>query len=159
VVIRSASSAGQLLAAGALFACDPALAVYTARVAELVERVRTHGPDDERDVLLAVDAADGRVLGAAAFGLTAGARGAGALHGVAVSPDARRRGAGRRLVQAVEDALARRGARLVAAEVAADPCLDAYHALLGVCGFAEETRVDDYYRDGVPLVVRCRRLE
>jgi predicted GNAT superfamily acetyltransferase len=66
---------------------------------------------------------------------------------------------GRRLVQAVEDALHARGARLVAAEVAADPPLHACHTLLAACGFTEEARVDDYYRDGVPLVVWCRRLE
>jgi ribosomal protein S18 acetylase RimI-like enzyme len=158
VTIRSASSAEQLLAAGALVACEPALAAYGARVAELVERVRTHGANDECDVLLALDGDAGRVLGAAAFGLTAGARGAGALHGVAVSSDARRRGVGRRLVHAAEQALHARGARLLVAEVAADPRLHACHALLVACGFAEEARVDDYFRDGVPLVVWCRRL-
>jgi ribosomal protein S18 acetylase RimI-like enzyme len=157
VVVRSAPSAEQLLAAGALLAREPDLAAYGARVAELVERVRTHGADDECDVLLALDQ-DERVIGAAAFGLTAGARGAGALHGVAVSSDARRRGVGRRLVHAAEQALHARGARLLVAEVAADPRLHACHALLVACGFAEEARVDDYFRDGVPLVVWCRRL-
>ena len=157
VTVHGAPTAEHLRAAGALFACEPPLGRYTARVLELVERARVHGTSDECGVLVATDPQGGDVLGAATFGLTAGARGAGALHGVMVAERARRSGVGRRLVAAVADSLRTRDARFLAAEVAADPRLDAYHALLAACGFVEEARVDGYFSDDVALVIWCRR--
>jgi ribosomal protein S18 acetylase RimI-like enzyme len=43
--------------------------------------------------------------------------------------------------------------RVIFAEVPADPYLVRYRALLIAHGFMEESRIDDYYRDGVPQII------
>ena len=93
------------------------------------------------------------IIGVVVFGQVAGTIGAGKLHLVAVSTEARLKGAATELVRAALADLAARGARLVVAELADDPIFRPVRALLRRCGFVEEARIDDYYRDGVALIV------
>lgn len=96
--------------------------------------------------------------GVVVFGDVAGTAGTTRLHLVVVAPDARLAGVGRALVSAAGDALARTGGRLLMAEVPDDLTLAAAHGFLPRCGFVEEARVPDFYRDGVALVFLRRRL-
>ena len=99
---------------------------------------------------------DRTVVGVVLFGEIAGAVGAGRLHLIAVAPASRRSGIGERLCTAAVAALTSRGARFVIAEVPDEPLLHGGQALLAGCGFGEEARVADYYRDGVAMIVMRR---
>ena len=89
--------------------------------------------------------------GIALYGETAGAIGAGRLYLVAVTAGARYRGVGTTLVESAITDLARAGARFVLVEFPDDPSLAPGRALLTRAGFREESRVPDYFRDGVAL--------
>jgi len=102
---------------------------------------------------------DGEVEGVVVFGLFGGANGAGRLHFVLVYNEARRSGAARALVDAAIEALAAQHARFVLAELPDDPdALPGAREFLRSLGFAEESRVDDYLRDGIALSFMRREL-
>ncbi len=96
---------------------------------------------------------DAEVVGLGVYGMVAGAVRTGMLYGVLVAPRSRRAGIGFRIVFHVTTELASVAARTVFAEVPGDPYLVRYRALLISYGFVEESRIDDYYRDGVPQIV------
>jgi ribosomal protein S18 acetylase RimI-like enzyme len=115
---------------------------------------------DESDEALGYVAADGDlVIGLALYGLVAGAQGAGRLILVAVTAGARLRGVGAQLVDAAVADLGRRGARFAGVEFPADPVLRPGLTLLMRSGFREESRVADFFRDGVDLVFLRRKIE
>ena len=101
---------------------------------------------------------DGRVVGAAVVGFVAGAEGAAKMHGMAVAPDAQRRGIARALIEAFVDELRKRGARFVLVEFPDAPELAGGRTLLQHAKFAEESRVKDYFRDGIALVFLRRDI-
>jgi ribosomal protein S18 acetylase RimI-like enzyme len=109
------------------------------------------GESDETRGLVAVRGTE--VLGAALYGDVAGAAGAGKVHAVVVARHARRQGVGTQLCAAVAAALRARGSRLVVAELPDDEVVAPLRALLTHVGFGEESRVSDFYRDGVALLV------
>ena len=98
------------------------------------------------------------LLGVAVFGEVSGTIGTARLHLVAVAPRARRTGVARQLVNAVAAQLAGDGSRLLMVELPDDPGLRPARDFLLRSGFEEESRVPDYYRDGVALVFLRRRL-
>ena len=101
---------------------------------------------------LAVVAVEGEALvGLALYGLVAGTRGAAKLHFTAGTST-------RQLLDEVATDLRRRGARLLVAELPADPAVRAWRGALEACGFAIEGRVADYHRDGVDLLLLRREL-
>lgn len=114
------------------------------------------GEDDELRGIVAER--DGEIVGVAVYGRVAGAVGAAKLHLLAVTAAARLRGVGRRLCDTAVDELARDGARLVVAELPEIPGLLAGRELLGRCGWEVEGRVDDFFADGVPLLLMRRRI-
>jgi ribosomal protein S18 acetylase RimI-like enzyme len=73
------------------------------------------------------------------------------MHGMAVAADSRRHGIARMLIDAFVADLARRGARCVLVEFPDAEELAVGRTLLQHCGFAEESRVPDYFRDGIGL--------
>jgi ribosomal protein S18 acetylase RimI-like enzyme len=112
--------------------------------------------------------ADGRALagmsgddidGIVVFGIFGGTSGAGRLHFVAVEHHARRAGVGRALVDAAIDALRTENARFVLAELPDDPhALPDAHRFLHALGFTQESRVEDFYREGIALAFLRREL-
>jgi ribosomal protein S18 acetylase RimI-like enzyme len=96
---------------------------------------------------------EGELVGFAVYGMIAGAVGTGALYSVLVAPRSRRAGIGHRLLSHAASDLSTLGARIMFAEVPGDPYLVRYRALLLAHGFFEETRIDDYYRDGTPQII------
>jgi len=101
---------------------------------------------------------DGLLVGVAVFGLVAGAEGAAKMHGMAVAPDAQRHGIARALIEAFVDELQRRGARFVLVEFPDAQELASGRTLLQHAKFVEESRVKDYFRDGIALVFLRRDL-
>jgi ribosomal protein S18 acetylase RimI-like enzyme len=73
------------------------------------------------------------------------------MHAMAVSPDSRRHGLARQLVDTFVADLTARAARLVLVEFPDAPDLSVGRALLEQCGFREHSRVPDYFRDGIAL--------
>jgi ribosomal protein S18 acetylase RimI-like enzyme len=112
--------------------------------------------------------ADGRALasmagedieGVIVFGIFGGTMGAGRLHFVVVESRRQRDGVARALVNAAIESLASSGARFVLAELPEDPrALAGAREFLDALGFAEESHVEDFYRDGVALVFMRREL-
>lgn len=102
--------------------------------------------------------ATGRTVGVAIYGEVAGALGAGRMHGMAVEADSQRHGIARMLIEALSADLTDRGARflLVAFPDAAD--LASGRTLLLQCRFVEESRVPDFFLDGVALAFLRREL-
>lgn len=96
---------------------------------------------------------EGELVGFAVYGKVAGALGTGSVHSVLVAPRSRRAGIGRRLLEHAIGDLVAGGARVVFAEVPGDPYLVRYRALLISYGFLEETRIEDYYRDGISQII------
>jgi ribosomal protein S18 acetylase RimI-like enzyme len=112
---------------------------------------------------------DGRALarmsgdeieGVIVFGIFGGTSGAGRLHFVIVESRARRVGAARALVDAAIDVLRADNARFVLAELPDDPHdLPDACAFLHALGFVQESRVEDFYRDGIALSFLRRELD
>ncbi len=102
---------------------------------------------------------DGEVLGFALFGEVAGAIGTARMHFVSVTASARLHAIGIGLCEAAVADLVSKGARLVVAEIPDEPLLLPGRALLARCGFAENARVPDYFREGTDLVVLLRGIQ
>lgn len=113
------------------------------------------GEDEESSGLLLVR--EREILGLILFGWVAGALGTAKVHFIAVTAAARLRGLGTHLFAAALETLRAAQARMLIAEVPDDPVLRTGVALLERCGFVEEGRVADFYRDGVDL--RLLRLD
>lgn len=114
------------------------------------------GASDEHRAIVALH--DGGVVGLIVFGETAGALGAGRISLVAVDASARDRGVAAQLVAAVCDDLAASGARFAMMELPGEPGFAPVHRLAVRMGFREQGRIDDYLRDGVPLILLRRDL-
>ena len=99
-----------------------------------------------------------RLAGVAVYGEVAGAVGAGKMHGMAVASDSQRLGVARSLIDAFVADLERRGARFIIVEFPDAPELAAGRTLLLQCKFAEESRVGDFFLDGVALSFLRRNL-
>ena len=144
-----------LPAARALFAAELARHPYAERPLELLDAVAAGSAEYRADVMLDGD----RVAGAVAYGLVAGASGAGAVYGVCATPTVRRRGMGARLVAHALGELRTLGARRAFAEVPDDPAaLGDVLGLMRAAGFAEEARVPDLVRDGVAMLILRRNI-
>jgi ribosomal protein S18 acetylase RimI-like enzyme len=111
---------------------------------------------DEHQALVASHA--GALVGLMVYGETAGARGAGRIHFVAVDASARRRGVAMQLVRAACARLGERGGRLAMLELPADVRFASIRRLAERAGFREEGRIDDYVRDGRAFVLLRRDL-
>jgi len=135
-------------AARALFAASLAGLPY-AEAPLAVLQLAAGGASDEARGLIAWS--DGALIGVALYGEVAGASGAGKLHVVAIATEARRRGVATRLCGAAITELRARGARFVLGEVPDDARIAPARGVLLRCGFTEESRVPDFYEDGVAL--------
>jgi ribosomal protein S18 acetylase RimI-like enzyme len=149
-------AAGDERAARALFTQAFGNTLYAAAPRFALARALSADAPAESTAMVAER--EGRVVGVAVFGLVAGAEGAGKMHGMAVAPEAQRHGIARMLIEAFVEELARRGARFVLVEFPDAPELANGRTLLQQAKFAEESRVLDYFRDGIALVFLRRDL-
>jgi ribosomal protein S18 acetylase RimI-like enzyme len=85
------------------------------------------------------------------FGELAGTNGAAKMHGMAVAPDSRRHGIARVLIDTFVADLTQHGARFVLVEFPDAEEMAVGRTLLEHCRFHEESRVPDYFRDGIAL--------
>ncbi len=139
-----------LAAAFALLQFEQAKNPWVGRLPELL----TASIDDPaRDYRSWVVIRDGELIGFGICGMVAGAPGTGMIYSVLVAPRSRRAGIGQRLLFHMSTALVNLGAQVIFAELPADPCIMRYRALLISHGFMEESRIEDYYRDGVPQII------
>jgi ribosomal protein S18 acetylase RimI-like enzyme len=93
-----------------------------------------------------------RIQGVIVFGFFGGASGAGRMQLIVVERDARRAGVGAALVREALAALRDEGARFVLVELPDDlRVLPGAREFLESFGFREESRVDDFFRDGLAL--------
>lgn len=121
---------------------------------QLTQAVRK--PKGEQMACVAVR--EGEIVGFGVYGIVAGTVGTGMIHAILVAPRSRRAGIGLRILEYATADLASRRMRVIFAEMPADPYLVRYRALLLSYGFLEETRIDDYYRDGISQIVSRRDL-
>jgi ribosomal protein S18 acetylase RimI-like enzyme len=120
------------------------------RIPEILEdAVRRPG----HEYLACVAERDGELVGFGVYGMVSGAIGTAIISAILVAPRSRRAGIGQRILEYAAADLASRRMRVIFAEVPGDTSLLRYRALLISFGFVEETRIDDYYRDGVPQIV------
>lgn len=101
---------------------------------------------------------NGRPKGYACFGKRPLADGVYDLYWIVVDPDERRRGVGKRLIEAVEAAVKASNGRMLIAETSG---LDANMTVRDFYirgGFKEEARIKDFYRTGDDIVIYARRF-
>jgi ribosomal protein S18 acetylase RimI-like enzyme len=139
-----------LAAALALLAWELEKNPWLDRLPELL-RAAVDAPQGEYRACVAER--DGEVVGFGVYGLVAGSVGTGIIYGVLVGARSRRAGIGHRIIVHIAQDLAHAGARMIVSEIPGDAAVMKYRALLISYGFLEETRIDDYYRDGVPQII------
>jgi ribosomal protein S18 acetylase RimI-like enzyme len=105
------------------------------------------------EYLACVAERDGELVGFGLYGFVSGAIGTGIVYAVLVAPRSRRAGIGQRILEFATADLKSRRMRVIFAEIPADAHLFRYRALLISYGFVEETRIEDYYRDGVSQII------
>lgn len=80
------------------------------------------------------------------------------LASFAVRRGLRGRGIGRRLIEAVEEELKKRGARLVFAETTPSPYCQETRAFYEAVGYTCMAEIPDFWQDGDPLALYGKRL-
>jgi ribosomal protein S18 acetylase RimI-like enzyme len=132
-----------------------ALVLGTIGVTPYVDRVldiakASNGSDSENHGL--ITERDGTVAALALFGPVAGAEGVWHLSTLLLAPRIEVRDVGGALLDAVTAYVRQRKARVLIAELPADPAIGSSLSLLRARGFRQEARIPDFFRDGVPLL-------
>ncbi|GAB4543345.1 MAG: hypothetical protein Fur002_15200 [Anaerolineales bacterium] len=99
-----------------------------------------------------------RILGFACYGPRDLASGVFDLYWIAVSPEARRGGIGRRLLQASENAAREKGGRMIIAETSGTPQYAPTRKFYLDMGYAQEAAIKDFYSVGDDLAIFIKRL-
>jgi hypothetical protein len=128
---------------------------YVDRAMEILS-LAERGHDPEHRAL--VIARDGTVAGLVLFGTIAGTVGGAKVHIAMLAPGVNVADVGARLLDAVAVAAREGSSRFLVAEMPDDPALGRSIELLRACGFSEESRVPDFFRDGVALSFLRRDL-
>ena len=100
----------------------------------------------------------GQVLGYACYGPRALTDRTYDLYWIAVSPDARRGGVGRRLLVATEEAIRKVGGRLLIVETSGLPEYTSTRAFYLSTGYTLEATLKDFYAEGDDLVIFTKHL-
>jgi ribosomal protein S18 acetylase RimI-like enzyme len=126
-------------------------------VDELWEEYQSQGPEKCGYYFL-VDKENDRVLGYSCYGPRALTDRTYDLYWIAVDPNPRGGGVGRRLLTATEEAIHTLGGRLLIVETSGmdkyEPTRGFYHAT----GYLHEATLKDFYKDGDDLVIFTKRL-
>ena len=98
------------------------------------------------------------VLGFACYGPRALTDRTYDLYWIAVNPDARRGGVGRKLLSATEEAIRKLGGRLLIVETSGLPKYEPTRAFYLATGYHLEATLKDFYSEGDDLVVFTKHL-
>jgi ribosomal protein S18 acetylase RimI-like enzyme len=105
-----------------------------------------------------VDRDGDKVLGFACYGPRDLTNGVYDLYWIAVNPDTRRSGAGRRLLAACEEAAQKAGARMIIAETSGTTPYDGTRKFYIDTGYVMEATIKDFYIDGDDLAIFVKRF-
>lgn len=105
-----------------------------------------------------VDRIDGQVRGFACYGPRDLTEGVFDLYWIAVDPDSRRNGVGRRLLVASEEAVCRIGGRMLIAETSGTPLYDSTRRFYSDMGYEAEAIIKDFYTQGDDLTIYVKRF-
>lgn len=121
---------------------------YVDRVLELLKEAARDHPETRALII----ERDGTVAALALYGPVAGAKGTWKLATLLIAERVEPREIGRAIIEACVAAARHAAARLLVAELPADPVLGKTLTLLRANGFRQEGRVPDYFREGVALL-------
>ena len=105
-----------------------------------------------------VDRDGDKVLGFACYGPRDLTSGVYDLYWIAVDPDTRRSGAGRRLLAASEEEVQKAGARMLIAETSGTTSYDGTRKFYLDTGYVQEATIKDFYIEGDDLAIFVKRL-
>ncbi len=126
-------------------------------VNELWEEYLAHGSERSGYYFL-VEKDQDRVLGYACYGPRSLTSGTFDLFWIAVDPTARRRGVGRDLLGACEDAVRKLGGRLLVLETSGRPTYEPTRNFYVSSGYTLEAQIKDFYSIGDDLVIFTKHL-
>ena len=99
-----------------------------------------------------------KVLGFSCHGPRDLATGVFDLYWIAVDPNSRRSGAGRRLLSASEEAVRNMGGRMLIAETSGTPLYESTRSFYVGMGYKAEAIIKDFYVEGDDLVIYVKRF-
>ena len=114
---------------------------------------------DQKDYIIAVFEEAGAAAGYYCLGPTPGTEGTYDLYWIAVHPDRQGKGVGTQLDGAAERLVRSRGGRLIIAETSSQARYEPTREFYRRRGYAELSRIRDYYRRGDDLVVYGKYLD
>ena len=126
-------------------------------VDELWNDYQTHGPVASGYYFL-VDREEQLVLGYACYGPRALTDRTYDLYWIAVDPEVRGGGVGRRLLAATEEAVRTQGGRLLVVETSGLEKYTPTRAFYQATGYSLEATLRDFYRDGDDLIIFTKHL-
>lgn len=126
-------------------------------VAELWQEYLTEGPEVCGYTFI-VEREGDKVLGFACYGPRDLANGVFDLYWIAVDPDTRRGGAGRRLLTASEEAARKAGGRMIIAETSGTAHYEPTRKFYLGMGYTMEATIKDFYIEGDDLAIFIKRF-
>jgi len=155
-----AQLAGLLVATGAFNSAEVEIALALFDVTMQGGHGEEHaGAEDAlRDYELLGAYESERLAGYVCFGPTPATEGTFDLYWLAVHPESQRGGVGSALVNAVEETLAARGARLLVVETSSRPDYARTRAFYARSGYVESARVRDFYAPADDRIMLTTRL-
>ncbi len=100
----------------------------------------------------------GSPAGFACYGEAALSHGAYDIYWIMVEPDRQRMGVGKRLMDYMERAVVEKGGRKLIIETSSLPQYEGARRFYRSCGFTEEARIKDYYRQGDHKLIYTKTL-
>jgi ribosomal protein S18 acetylase RimI-like enzyme len=126
-------------------------------VGDIWEEYATQGPE-WCGYYFIVERAGDRVRGFACYGPRDLASGVFDLYWIAVDPDLRGSGVGRRLLTACEEGVRQAGGRMLIAETSGTAPYDSTRKFYSSMGYIAEATIRDFYTDGDDLVIFVKRF-
>ncbi len=137
----------------------------TAIARELAEEALAHGDASGYHFILAEDSAppnrggnSDQLLGFACFGPIPATQGSFDLYWIVIAPAAQRRGLGRRLLKAVEEAVVRQGGWQIYADTSSRPQYAPTRRFYEGTGFEQAALLEHFYAEGDGKVTFHKRL-